>query len=267
MTDAENNRSLVPLPDATLALARPEAGSVLSKMVRETLDVARGMPLFKLGEYEWCEPDFRQILLWAEQLALEPEEVIRRLLDERSAKPIPSDLRAMSREAGNDPDDTEGIMFKIWPTTLFRDGRIVKLNWDCDLLPLSDFRLAGDLKIKCLRIVPGEYPKFVSTVQLSLRTLTTLCLENLGIRELDLSDVSYLEFLCCSKNELATLDLSGVPKLEYLDCRINQLSELDIRPLLNLERLEYGNDDFDCGGMRDYPASVRLIQHPDQHFP
>ena len=41
MNSEEHSRSLIPLPDASLALARPEGGRVLSEMVDETLALAR----------------------------------------------------------------------------------------------------------------------------------------------------------------------------------------------------------------------------------
>src|SRR5438067_5532501 len=51
MTDDENKRSLVPLPDASLALTRQEQGRVLSEMVGETLAFARRVPrLLKLSD-------------------------------------------------------------------------------------------------------------------------------------------------------------------------------------------------------------------------
>ena len=107
----DHSRSLIPLPDASLAVARPEGGRVLSELLSDTLALARGEPLRKIGEYEWCEPDYRQILLWAEQLALEPEEVIRRLLDRRT-------LHRPEMNA------------TVYQETTFANGRIEKLNWD-----------------------------------------------------------------------------------------------------------------------------------------
>jgi len=70
MTD--NHLSLIPLPDVSLALARPEVGRVLSEMVGDTLALALRKPLSKIGEYEWCEPDYRQILLWATHFRAAP---------------------------------------------------------------------------------------------------------------------------------------------------------------------------------------------------
>jgi Leucine-rich repeat (LRR) protein len=240
MIDDENNRSLVSLPDTSLATTKREVGRVLSEMASETLALARQVPLFKLGGYDWCPPDYEQILLWAEQLALEPEEVIRRLLDERTAKSVPSDIRAIIRDHGNDPDAVDWTIFQIWPATLFRDGRIVKLNWDLDLLPLIDFRWVAGLQIKGFRIIRSQSDSAsISNVHLSLPdTLTILICDNLGLRELDVSHVSGLEYLSCSGNELASLDLSRVPKLERLTLSGNRITTIDLSRVPRLEGLK-----------------------------
>ena len=47
----DHSRSIIPLPDASLAIARPAAGRVLSEMVGETLALARREALLTSGEY------------------------------------------------------------------------------------------------------------------------------------------------------------------------------------------------------------------------
>ena len=64
-------------------------------MIDETLSLARQevQPLrmrFKIGAYEWCEPDYQQIIAWAKALTLDPEIVIERLLDDRSIRENPT---------------------------------------------------------------------------------------------------------------------------------------------------------------------------------
>src|ERR1700722_19470516 len=83
MNPDDHSPAVIPLSDVSLAIARPDVGRKLSEMNADLLATARG-PLHKIGEYEWCEPDYRQILLWADQLSLPPEEIIRRLLDRRN---------------------------------------------------------------------------------------------------------------------------------------------------------------------------------------
>ena len=69
----DQSRSIIPLPDASLAIARPEAGRKLAEMNAELRPLALWETL--------CKPERQQILLWAEDLELEPREMIRRLLD------------------------------------------------------------------------------------------------------------------------------------------------------------------------------------------
>ena len=211
------------------------------------LSLARREPFFKIGEYEWCEPDYRQILRWAESLALEPEEVIRRLLDRRS-------LRYEDR-------DSNPVASKVFDQTIFQDGRIRKLNWDFDLLPCADFQWVDGLEIEYLRIAAeppplptawreqlnqyasdtNEYrvierhfrcsawrtlPSKLSVIHLTLPKLQTFICHWLLLDELDLSRLPSLESLCCSWNRLTDLNLSEVPKLKELDCSWNQFRHI-----------------------------------------
>jgi hypothetical protein len=246
MDAGENPGSLIPLPDASLAVARQEPSRVLSEMVGDTLALARREPLFKIGEYEWCEPDYRQILLWAEQLVLMPEEVIRRLLDQRSL------FRSSNGKQTTSP---------AFDQTVFSYGRIVKLNFDLDLLPLTAFQWVDGLEIEYLRITaePPPSPKHyhetlkehfrrypnvaeewmrtdshshstshIRSLHISLPRLRTLYCSWLLIEELDLSHLPCLEILDCSWNRLGRLDLFDVPKLKELDCSWNRLNTMDL---------------------------------------
>ena len=136
----DNVRSLIPLPDASIAITRPGAGRVLSELVGDTLALARREPLFAIGEYQWCEPDYRQILLWAEVLALEPEEVIRRLLVRDSLY-----LNCDGKELG----------FCLYKTTAFRIGKMMGINWDLNLLPISPTRWLDKLEVE-YAVHPGS---------------------------------------------------------------------------------------------------------------
>jgi hypothetical protein len=210
----ENSRAIVPLPDASLALAKPGPGRVLSEMVGDTLALARREPLFKIGEYEWCEPDYRQILLWAGSLTLEPEEVIRRLLN------------------------------PLYPRngSEFREGRIVKLIWDFDLLPLQDFTWVQGLEIEQLRFsVHRPLAKDAPRLSLSLPKLYELRCDALGLEELDLSLVPSLFDLVCDGNRLRSIDLSSVPLLECFRCSENHLETLELSKGLTYVHCENNN--------------------------
>ena len=223
----DHSRSLIPLPAASLALARPEGGRVLSEMLSDTLALARGEPLRKIGEYEWCEPDYRQILLWAEALALEPVEVIRRLLDSESVyfQTYGEDWKPTTSSWGEE--------------TAFRNGRIVNLNWTLDLLPLDNFRWVAGMEIEYFRVAPSETtPGALPPFHLALPKLQKLCWSLMDVEQLDLSQVPKLVELECAYNELTELDLSKVPILAAISCAENRLTELDLSNLPLLTSLD-----------------------------
>ena len=221
MNSDDHSRSIIPVPDASLALARPDGGRVISEMLSDTLALARGEPVRKIGEYEWCEPDYRQILLWAEQLALEPEEVIRRLQDRRS-------LWA----------ECESFCFLVGDETAFRGGKLVALNWNLELLPIEVFRWIDGLELEILRITSnrklGASPP---DLRLSLPTLRKLDCSGLGLEALDLSHLRSLESLYCGDNCLTILYLTQLSKLTTLECSGNPLSELTLFNLPSLDEV------------------------------
>ncbi len=241
MNDDENNSSLVPPPDASLATARPESGRLLSEMNAELLATARG-PLFKIGEYEWCEPDYRQILIWAETLELEPEEVIRRLLNERSLfwtwSGTGDSVRfyeSLSAEGGKH--------YRYDKETTFQNGKFVSLNWDFDLLPLTVFEWVEGLDIEHLRIVTKPTKANpISHLHMSMPKLRSVDCDHLGIENLNLSQVPSLEALSCGGNRLAQLDLSNVHSLQQLFCWENNLETIDLSKVPNLKTLECSNN-------------------------
>ena len=288
MSDDDNKHSLVPVHDATLDTSRPKAARVLPKMVSETLALAREVPLFKILEHEWCQPDYTQILIWAEQLGLEPQEVVRRLID--------------GRDSG----------------TECRDGKILNLKLDLGTFPVPEFRWADGLQIKELHIidsdpdgpVPGApeswyewikqrvdydrlqpdgptpeswfnwlketeikqpgYSDESSTrsyikgwvhshgrrlspaIKLRLPNLRTLDCSHLLIDELDLQGSPFLEVLLCSYNRLKQLDLSPIPLLRRLDCSSNKIRWLSTEAASALIYLDCASNelrDLDLAGL------------------
>ena len=85
-----------------------------------------------IGYYEFRDPDYRQILLWAGALKLDPVVVIERL--ESSVV-----------------FDRKGVKLEF----AVQDGAIVSLTWDFDLLPLSEFEWVDGLALWGLGGVSG----------------------------------------------------------------------------------------------------------------
>lgn len=84
MADKEPH-ALIPLPSGGLANIGCGPKSILSGMVSDALALApvreRSLAAarFRIEDYEFRDPDCRQILIWAKALELEPEVFIRRL--------------------------------------------------------------------------------------------------------------------------------------------------------------------------------------------
>lgn len=84
MTDKERN-ALISLPSGGLKEIGSGPKSILSEMVSDALVLVRGRELslaaarFRIGNYEFRDPDYRQILIWAKALVVTPENFIDRL--------------------------------------------------------------------------------------------------------------------------------------------------------------------------------------------
>ena len=185
--------------------------TILSQMVWDALVLAKpkgsalAVSRFRIGDYEFCDPDYRQILQWAKALRVEPEEIVRRMESEKN-------------------------------TFAVIDGKIDSLVWNFELLPITNFEWLSGLSITKL-IFKGVSQKSPN-LSLRLKSLIWLECNDIGLNQLDLSNVPGLTDLWCMKNQLTELDLSNVPGLTDLRCSENQLTELDIRPLKHLVKLK-----------------------------
>jgi hypothetical protein len=224
MAKAEN-LSLIARPPAAIEKAGPRTKRILSDMVTGTLTLAKrehllpAEPRFRIGEYEWCGPEYRQILTWAKALKLRPEEVIERLLKGPKGS------------------------IDAWWETRFENGMLLKVSWDFELLPLWDFQWVDGLGTTHLflhsqphmAILPEGWAR--SRLPLKLPQLTHFACRHVGLRELDLSECPRLHTLDCSWNWIAHLDLASVPGLTALECQANNIEELDVSSVAGLIKL------------------------------
>ncbi len=219
----DNKRSLIPLSNAALTDAGAGAKRIMSSMIGGTLAVISREPMFKIGEYEWHEPDYRQILLWADTLKIPPEEVIRRLLNTTS----------LSWDWHDDHAE--------WQPTTFCDGRISKLNWDLGILPCSTFQWVEGLKIEYIRfaqqIVESGDIIWIESLNLRMPELVCLHLECLNLDECSFAGSPMLETLVCAGNGIGSLRVDETPNLKKLNCRSCELSDLDLTAAPDLEEL------------------------------
>ena len=190
---------------------------ILSNMVSDTLVLAQArtkalnLPRHRVGDYDLCDPDHRQILIWAKALEIAPEEVMLRL-----------------EESGTSDVNRQSLLFPEGP--IVENGIIKSFVWDFDILPIQHFEWDAGLLVEKITFLG----KHTAPLGLRLRNLKQLFCGRTELTALDLSNVPKLTELHCFGNQLRDIDLSYVPLLTSLGCRENQLTELDLSyvPLL-----------------------------------
>jgi hypothetical protein len=296
----KSEKALVPKPPSAVEKAVPGVNRILSGMVIDTLAQATSkqrspmLASFRIGDYEWCEPDYRQILIWAEETGLKPEEVIARLFDQQSL-PVWEE------------DDQHS--YPVFETPLFADGRLLKVNFDLRLLrnpktarsphqenkpdylekitaerykkdkngwsvddvqrslmnysPEQRGRLewVNGLEMTHLRIIGASDVASLSNLgPLPLARLEVLDCRRLGLTHIDLTGVPQLQFLDCRYNQLERLRFDQTPNLKYLYCDNNVISELDLSPCPNLITVGCsGNPILDIHGLEQLEHLLLLL--------
>lgn len=239
----DDSHSLIPHPRADLAVGKGHGGRILAEMVGEALGLTRNAassnatiaPCFQIAEHLFCEPDYRQIMTWAQQLGFEPEKVVDCLF-----------AKGPASWCGDTAYQTKIENGRI--TSLYLDGKalpINKLSW-VDGLVIEVFGFYGPSQfqtdadqlpsIRLPRLRRLRLDKYkAETLQLSeCPHLTELICTDCGLTKIDLSGLYSLTGLNCCGNQIAELNLSTTPRLTKLYCTENQLTglKLDATPLL-----------------------------------
>ena len=193
-----------PRPSDELARIPPGANAIIDGMGNDTTDIIHVCDAirYKIGDYEFRETDYQQILIWAKATDLPPEELLGEMV------------------------------------LIVSDGAIVELQW-YHLEVGVELNLSRMPKLESLFC--GENPLTELDLS-RVPQLKRLSCEGNYLTELDLSQVPYLEWLTCGGNDLTKLDLSQVPHLEWLDCVGNNLTKLDLSRVPNLKMLSCGHN-------------------------
>lgn len=203
----------------TFGLQQPDSGAekVLSRIVSDALAIARERDVpdvfarIRLGKYDLCQSDYRQIVAWAQETGKSPEELISLL----------ENVEDKSEEGLAFIVDDGSIKQVTFPQSVIFQNHILKVS---DLRKLIQLTCWGGNQLTQLDI--SNVPE-----------LTTLwCFYNL-LPELDLAHIPSLTDLNCDGNQLTELDLSNTPGLTTLSCNFNQLTELDLSNLPGLNWL------------------------------
>ena len=252
--------SLVRRTPGGVERTRPGVKRIVEGMVGDALELARETPAplaerrFRIGDYDWCEPDYRQILRWATALELPPEEVLVRLFFDESVR---------------ESEYVAGLFAKCRQSD-FVDGKLKKIRWSFDRLPLTDFQWEPGLQITHAAFYNSQ-PQ-IQRLSLVLPTLTHLFCHHLCLPELDLTQVPLLTTLeCCGDdrggnkgNKLTELNLTPVPRLTTLKCSWNELTELDLTPVPLLTELECSPNELTELDLTPVPLLTRLVCFSNQ---
>jgi Leucine-rich repeat (LRR) protein len=247
MTEDKTN-SLIHRPGSGLTGSVRGSNPILKRMTQDVLARAQDNQMsharFRIGDYLLRQPDYRQIVYWADELNMTPEALL-----------------AVLAETLLEPDDCnfEPVSFSM------ADGAIVSLAWDLERLgnipadwepgllirTLGFFGEVSDAhilirpilsKLKALICyVVGPFFSEESNLLVDLSGVTGLIeLHCIGhpIIKIDLSPVSELTKLECSVNYHNEIDLSLVPKLKELVCMYNELTDLDLSSVQGLIKLQ-----------------------------
>ena len=85
MPEEKPRNALIIRPSSAVERIGSGPRGILTRMVSDALAVARSqdkaltVARFRIGDFKFRDPDYRQILLWAKALKLKPETVVRRL--------------------------------------------------------------------------------------------------------------------------------------------------------------------------------------------
>lgn len=228
----KKEKALVPRSPIAIEKAVPSVKRILSGMVADTLVLVskeQHAPVakkFRIGKYEWCEPDYRQILIWAEETGLEPGEVIRCLHNY-------SDLDHYHRIAGSNPYEVP-----FFKRLHFADGKLLKVSFDLRVLCCRRLQWVNGLEITDLAFLGGPDASLSALGSLPLERLVSLDCSHLGLTRLNLTQVPQLKELDCPGNQLDELQSHCVPELTHLDCSNNQIFNLDLSRCSKLIRIE-----------------------------
>lgn len=235
MTD-KLEKALVHRPTTGLVGSDRRTSPVIARMTQDVLARAQASGLsrarFRIGDYLLREPDYRQILLWADALGMGPESVL-------------AELAGTRMEPEEDWEKFQTISFIV------EDGAILSLVWDFNRLPLIPTSWMPGLQIQMLgfRNDWGDdtIDKLNSSfyrLQPKLPQLQYIYCQRLGLFLIDLSQVPKLSQIYCWDNNLTKLDLTLVPELTRLECALNQITELNLPPTCRLTHLSCWENDL-----------------------
>ena len=254
--------------------------NILSNVVSDALTVARSRETalsaarFQIGRYEFCEPDYSEILIWAKALEIDPEAFVQQL----GKTSFTQRARSLYRSEARDISEVTTTVFKV------ERGAIVSLAWDFFHLRIKTFDWVSGLSIQAIAVF-DQFALDYAVISFSLPFLRSLFIGPIHLTKVDLSKVrgsphwtataiilpnstsrafQILTELFCGKNRFTKLDLSSVPNLNKLSCGENQLTELDLSGTPNLTKLRCDANQFTELDLSNVPGLNLLYCHNNE---
>ena len=224
----KKDTSLVPRPAGELVRIPPGAGAIIESMVNDATDIMRTRDAIrhKVGNCEFRESDYQQILIWAKAVGMTPEDFVGRLQE--------GCLRI-----------SDGALIDVGVQRIFMGiglnlSQVPHLKeLDCRRNKLTELDLSWVPQLERLDCGRNRLTELDLSHVPHLKELG--CRRN-KLTELDLSWVPHLKELNCVSNALTKLDLSHVPSLKGLHCVNNHLTKLDLSQVPNLKVLSCGSN-------------------------
>lgn len=287
----ESESSLTRMANTEIIRYSSEQSPVLSEIINRSLGHIQTSKILgkphRIGEHELKWPDYQFVCLLAEQLKIQPENVMLMLLEQiqvgrGNIQTTLIEGRFFAITLGprfkgiRGFPSIEGLQIKL---LLVKGLGLCDLDlhavpqltglactnnklYNLDLSPVPNltklwchFNILAELDLSPvpnLTVLHCYENRLIMLNLCPVPNLTVLLCNNNLLSDLDLSPVANLTELDCARNQLTAIDLSQVPNLTRLECDGNHMTELDIRPLQHLKTLK-------CD-------PIRLIQRPDQNF-
>lgn len=258
----DNKKGLIPRPSSEIIGDGHRKSPVIKRMTRDVLAQVEahglGRARFRIGDYNLREPDYRQILDWANVWGIAPEEVLEHF------------------SAFNEPNKYKD---KIWwairtgftytelnPQCVIEDGAIVSLHCAFGYPHILPNTWQDGLQVRNVHLqncgenfsstnARADWLPKLSSLSLGANTLkfdlslvpalSTLvwsgsygagCIYRHTTEDLDLAPLPRLTKLQVN-GSLTKLNLSPVPELTVLHIERNKLEELDLSPVPRLTSL------------------------------
>lgn len=213
MSDSDPSKALQPASSCALSGIGGQPEGVRSRMTHDALEIARNFltvprrTLHKVGDFELCDLDYRQVCLWAEQFSVTPDGVVKMLAEMTADEEVLTIL-----------ENYDEYRFTV------EDGHIKSLRWYFYETPEHVFKMLDGMLLERLCLYGCvEVDLFRSKeVNIRLQNLKKLFCARCEIKRLNLSFMSQLTVFRCEENQLTELDLSAVPQLTVLGCGDNQ---------------------------------------------